>query len=48
MLPELSLGVVILISRVTGAQGRHAFVYSNMKYKFGMVNSSTSEMQLSV
>lgn len=34
VLPELSLGVTILISKVTGAQSRHAFIYSNMKYKF--------------
>lgn len=48
VLPEISLDVIILIPRVTGAQSRHAFIYSNMKYKFVMVNSLTSEMQLNV
>lgn len=48
VLPELSLDVLILISRVTGTQSRHAFIYSNMKYKFVMVNSLTSEMQRNV
>lgn len=45
-LSELSLGVLILISRVTGAQSKHVFIYSNMKHKFAMVNSLTSELQL--
>lgn len=44
-MPTLSLGVVILISRLTGAQSRHNLYYSNMKYKFGMVKTSETQLK---
>lgn len=45
VLPKLSLGVVILISTLTGAQSRHDLIYSNVKYKFVMVKTSETQLK---